>query len=176
MVGAEFVIMTKPVDKEFIRSALLDRDGACRDFNLSEFISFAACLELIKVICRDWYLSSSHSSEGNSIPMESIINYLSESDGAIQLIFISQTRLPSHLQLFLSFSESHYFSELTFFPDDLDKPNFDLDDFLRFLGSLIKATNSNQYYLRHENAAWRHGSDDEYNSVIFSYENFSLKV
>lgn len=167
-------MMTDFVNRQSIRDALLDSDGACRDFNLTESISHEACLELIKLICMNWRVTSSHTSEGDTIPFDAIADYLSGGSGAIQLIFSSRTQLPSHLQLYLYFSDSHYFIELTFFPEDLNAPHFDLDDFLAFLSNIVKVTNSNQYYLRYENAAWRHGSDDKHNSVIFSHENFVL--
>jgi len=174
VVGAEFVMGSIPINHETILQALLDRDGSCRDFNFAERLSRQACINIIALIKRDWELNEGHDSDGNLISLESIDSYLDQDTGSVHLIWNSHTKCPPHLQIYIFFDASDYFCELTFFPDDFYVPYFDLSEFLHFLGNLVTVSGSKEYYLRYEDASWRHGEKALKDSVIFSHSSFKL--
>ena len=66
------------------------------------------------------------------------------------------------------------FAELTFFPDDVDAQRFTLSDFLETLAGFVHAAQSREYYVRFEDAAWRHADGNARQSVIFSHKDVSL--
>ncbi|MBY0574303.1 MAG: hypothetical protein K2P84_11535 [Undibacterium sp.] len=162
------------INHEIILQALLNRDGSCRDFNFAERLSRQACVNIIALIKRDWELTEGHNSDGKLISLESVESYLDHDTGAVHLIWTSHTKCPPHLQIYISFEASEYFCELTFFPGDLYVPYFDLSEFLNFLNRLVTVSGSKEYYLRYEDASWRHGEETLKASVIFSHSSFKL--
>ncbi|AVR98578.1 hypothetical protein C9I28_25300 [Pseudoduganella armeniaca] len=76
-----------------------------------------------------------------------------------------------HLQVFLFCDEvDRIFCELTFFPEDVVRETFAVADFHAMIRSMASAAGSSEYYLRLENASWRHG-DTASPDVILSHAN-----
>lgn len=86
----------------------------------------------------------------------------------------SSVSVVQRLQLFLfREKDGSFFSELTFFPEDvLTKGNL-LQMINNWLDGIVEKVKPTEYYLRFENASWTFGEVSEYSGVIL-YENDKL--
>lgn len=153
---------------------LLEDDGACRDINFSEHISTAGAQALVTVIAIRWQLTRATDGDGNAIAQGTLQDCLSRPSGALSKVWQGPA-IPRHLQAFFHWTcIDRVFCELTFFPADLDRPRFVLEDFLRVLAVFVLAAQSDEYYVRFEDASWSHAASSS-QSVIFSHETMPLK-
>lgn len=161
------------MDTDAIVHILLEDDGSCRDINFSENISTLGACSLLDVIATRWKLSRATDVDGEAIRPERLQACLLQKEGALSTVWDGPA-LPHRLQAYFYWTGlDRVFCELTFFPEDLDPPRFELPDFLRVLALFVHATQSQEYYVRVEDASWSHaGSNKE--SVIFSHETLRL--
>lgn len=162
------------MNEDHIKRSLLEIDGSCRDINLSEHISTAGAVSLLDVICARWTLMWATDTEGVAVQPEDIQALLAKGTGTLSTLW-NGLGSPSHFQAFFHWTEADMvFVELTFFPQDLDAQQFTLADFLKMLESLVNAAQSQEYYVRFEDGAWRHADGSAGQSVIFSHEDMAL--
>lgn len=159
---------------EDIARSLLDRDGSCRDINFSEHIATAGAVALVESIRARWAMGSATDVEGRAVQAADLTKYLAKDEGALSTVW-EGAHIPGHLQAFFHWIEPDYvFCELTFFPQDLAVEGFDLNNFLELLAVFVSAARSPEYYVRYEDASWRHANGSAHHSVIFSHENVVL--
>ena len=156
--------------------ALLNQDGSCRDINFSEEISSAGAIGVLNFISTNWTLFDAVDSNGDEYNLEKARILLLESSGSLRTIWKGSEN-PNQLQIYFHWVESNkIFCELTFFPQDLNLETFSLTSFLEFIAKLVHAADSQEYYVRYENGAWRHGKPNLDQSVIFSHNDLSLLI
>jgi len=162
------------ISRDSIKHDLLDCDGSCRDINFGERITKVGATGIISFVASEWTLKQAMSGDGEELALEELPKFFDRASGTVSAIWHGN-RTPNHLQTFFSWSvPAEIFCELTFFPQDLNKAQFMLEDFLVFVSKLVSASGTSEYYVRYENASWRHGDAKENNGVIFSHENFVL--
>ena len=152
---------------------LRDRDGSGRDINLSEHLSRDAALALLEIISAEWNFKSATNSDGEAISELDISSCVGIGAGAASTHWIGGSFL-GYLQCYLYWNPAErVFCELTFFPEDII--GHDLFVQLRqFLSAVLIATQSSDYYVRFENASWRHGDTSPHSGVIFSHHSLPL--
>lgn len=161
-------------DLPLLERDLKDRDGSCRDINLSERISRNSALKLLDAIASEWSLRSATDSQGNSLSTTDMHDQLQASEGSLST-FWTEGPLIRQLQCYLYWNPSDdVFCEISFFPDDIVDSEFTMPRFMALLARFIKATRSTEYYVRYENASWRHGDTSATSSVIFSHHSVPL--
>lgn len=159
-----------------IEKALLNQDGSCRDINFSEEISSAGAIGVLNFISTNWTLFDAVDSNGDEYNLEKARILLLESSGSLRTIWKGSEN-PNQLQIYFHWVESNkIFCELTFFPQDLNFQTFSLTRFLEFLAKLVHASDSKEYYVRYENAAWRHGDSRYDQSIILSHKDVILPI
>lgn len=162
------------MNKEAIERSLLEVDGSCRDINFSEHISTMGATSLLHSIGAHWELTQATNAEGEPLRAENFRPFLAKERGTLSTLWKGPVS-PHHLQAFFHWTgPDEVFCELTFFPQDLDAERFTLDSFLRVLAIWVKAARSQEYYVRFEDASWRHGGQAAKQSVIFSHESVPL--
>jgi hypothetical protein len=159
---------------ETIVHSLLEVDGACRDINFSEHISTLGACSLLDAIEARWTLIQATDREGNAVQPGRLKACLSQENGALSTVW-NGPAIPHQFQAYFYWPRlDRVFCELTFFPEDLDPPRFALEDLLRTLALFVQATQSREYYVRFEDASWRHTLGNGQESVIFSHETVRL--
>lgn len=159
-----------------VEVALLDSDGSCRDINFSEYISAAGAIGILNFLSSSWKLSQATSGNGVEIPLAELSRTLRQESCSLSTIWDHGTN-PSHIQAYFFWSAAdEIFCELTFFPQDFDSTSFTLDGFMLMLRKLVSVAHSKEYYVRFENASWRHGESTKYGDVILSHETFPLPI
>ncbi len=154
-----------------IQEDLLNRDGSCRDINLAEWISKDDAIAVIELVQESWSLVQSVDGEGQQLSLPETMSLLLHATGSAQMIWKREDFIP-HLQLYCHWSSpTQYFCELTFFPNDLDVESFEMQTFFSFLKSLLSASHSEEYYVRYENASWKHGDISPDSGIIFSHHD-----
>jgi len=160
--------------KEDIERSLLERDGSCRDINFSENISTAGAVSLLESISTRWALIRATDAEGVAVQAKDVLEFLAKEKGALSTVWEGSLS-PRHLQAYFHWTEpDRVFCELTFFPEDLAAERFTLNNFLELLAVFVSAARSPEYYVRFEDASWRHAEGSAQQSVIFSHENVVL--
>ncbi|MCC2962797.1 hypothetical protein LK540_20400 [Massilia sp. IC2-278] len=155
-----------------MESSLYEVDGSCRDINFSEYISTSSACSLIEFIGARWELTRALDSEGEQVERGALADYLGRREGTLLTVW-DGTPSPRHLQAWFHWTSiDQVFCELTFFPEDLEAGRF--DDFLDLVASLVKLVQSREYYVRVENASWRHTDGGSKPDVIFSHESLTL--
>jgi len=155
-----------------MESSLYEVDGSCRDINFSECISTRSACSLLEFIGTRWSLTRAVDSEGEQVERSALADYLRQRGGALLTVWDGHSS-PRHLQAWFHWTSiDQVFCELTFFPEDLEAGRF--GDFLDLLALLVKLTQSSEYYVRVEDASWRHADGGSKPGVIFSHENLTL--
>ena len=101
-------------------------------------------------------MSSCHNQDGIEIQISTIKSGgdLGASSGYLHGHFRSPGALIEHIQLFIDWSDNAgYEVELSFFPTDLAS-TFTLDQFLGLLHQWWDALESDEVFVRYENASW----------------------
>ena len=161
-------------DFSLLERDLKDRDGSCRDINFSEHLSRDSALNLLNAIASEWSLRDATDTEGNSLSITDMRSQLQASEGSIST-FWTEGLLIKQLQCYLYWNPADdVFCEISFFPDDIVESEFTMPKFMALLARFIKATRSTEYYVRYENASWRHGDTLANSSVIFSHNSQPL--
>lgn len=157
-----------------VEIALLDGDGSCRDINFSEYISTAGAVGILNFLSSAWKLSQATNGNGKEIPFAELSRTLNRESGSLSTRWEGGSN-PSQVQAYFFWSATdEVFCELTFFPQDCDRASFTVDGFLLMLRKLVSVAQSKEYYVRFENASWRHGEPTKYNDVILSHKTFPL--
>ncbi|UUZ49656.1 hypothetical protein LP420_05330 [Massilia sp. B-10] len=156
-----------------VETALLDCDGSCRDINFAERISTSGAIDVLRVLESSWTLVQAMTGEGEDIAKAELRGNLGQVSGSISTVWNGGSN-PEHIQAYFHWDEpDSVFCEITFFPQDLDGATFKLVDFLSMLSKLALAARSAEYYVRYEDASWRHGQHGN-DSVILSDRVLSL--
>ena len=161
-------------DHRDLEAKLRDRDGSCRDINFSEHLSAKASLALLEVVSTEWTLSNATDQHGAAISRTDISRLVGIGTGAVTTVWRRGSFL-DHLRCFLCWDPTNgVFCELTFFPEDIigNEPFF--KKFTDFLSLLLNAAQQPDYYVRYENASWRHGETGPESGVIFSHHSLPL--
>ncbi|MFC3626847.1 hypothetical protein ACFOKJ_12005 [Vogesella amnigena] len=162
------------INRDSITHDLLDRDGSCRDINFGERINKTGATGIIDFLASEWTLTQAMSGDGEELALLALPKFFDRAPGTLSTIWHGN-KDPNYLQVFFSWSvPAEIFCELTFFPEHLNETQFMLEDFLAFVSKLVCASGSSEYYVRYENASWRHGDVKTNAGVIFSHENFML--
>lgn len=155
-----------------MEACLYDVDGSCRDLNFSEYISTGNACSLLEFIAARWELTMATNSEGEEVKPVALADYLGQREGTLSTVWDGPTS-PRHLQAWFHWSAiDRVFCELTFFPQDLEARRF--GEFLDLLAALVRVVQSQEYYVRIEDASWRHVHGGGKHGVIFSHENLTL--
>ena len=110
---------------------------------------------------------------GDEIANAKVQDTLRQSSGSLSTVW-NGGRNPEHIQAYFHWDEPDgIFCEITFFPQDFDDQTFKLVEFLSMLSKLAVAAHSDEYYLRYEDASWRHGQHEK-DGVILSNKVMSL--
>lgn len=161
-------------DQSSWENDLKDTDGSCRDVNLSEHLSREAALALLDAISTEWMLHSAANGDGSTASPSNFSALVGIGEGSLSTLW-SGGSLIKQLQCYLYWNPGDgVFSELTFFPDDIIEDRFSLQRFTTFLSNLLAITHSTEYYVRYENASWRHGDASSQSGVIFSHHDLPL--
>ena len=161
---------------EEIEKALLDQDGSCRDINFSEEISMSGAVGVLNFISTHWTLFDAVDGNGDECDLDKAKILLLERFGSLRTIWKGSEN-PNQLQVYFHWVElDKVFCELTFFPQDLNFQTFSLTRFLEFLAKLVHTSDSKEYYVRYENAAWRHGDSRYDQSIILSHKDVILPI
>lgn len=150
-----------------IETALLADDGACRDINFSEYIPTSAAIDVLEFLASSWTLAQAVTSSGTEILSDALGDELRRPSGSLSTTWDGGHN-PEYIQAYFHWDNpDKVFCEITFFPRDFDSETFKLAEFLQMFDRLILAARSEEYYLRYENASWRHGQHGR-SDVIFS--------
>ena len=156
-----------------VETALLDCDGSCRDINFAEGISTSGAIDVLGFLASSWTMVRSMTSEGDEVANAELQGYLRKASGSLSTIW-NGGHNPEHIQAYFHWDEpERVFCEITFFPQDFDGETFKLTDFLSMVSKFALAARSTEYYLRYEDASWRHGQDEK-DSVILSHKVMSF--
>jgi len=162
------------ISRDSITHDLLDRDGSCRDINFGERINKVGATGIVDILASEWTLKQAISGDGEELVLEELPKFFDRASGTVSTVWHG-SKDPNQLQAFFSWSvPAEIFCEVTFFPEDLNETQFMLEDFLVFVSKLVGASGTSEYYIRYENASWRHGDVKTNDGVIFSHENFVL--
>jgi hypothetical protein len=162
---------------EIMDALTVDKDGTGIDINFKEKISKNGILGIIHYISSNWspeYITKFSHNYAGILDIKDLPIYLSQKKGGVDSSWEGNKTIPTLLMMVLWDNPGEYDCELTFFPQDLAKTSFELAGFLTFLSGLVKASGSGEYYVRYENASWRHGSIGKYSGVIFSHLDIPL--
>jgi hypothetical protein len=158
-----------------VEAALLDCDGSCRDINFAENISTSGAIGILELLESSWTLAQAMTGEGDEVPSTVMQSILRQPNGSLSTVWRGG-RNPEHIQAYFHWVETdRVFCELTFFPQDFDSQTFTLLGFLSVLRNLAIAARSDEYYLRYEDASWRHG-EHEKEGVILSDKVLALST
>lgn len=159
------------IDALAVRADLLGRDGSCRDINFTEWVTREGASAVIAFLADNFTFVRAGDGEGHEQSLPSAVVFLKNQTGSLNMLWAKEEFLP-HLQLYVYWpSENSFFLELTFFPQDLDQNRFDIQAFFTLLSNLVTASGSNAYYVRYENASWKHGDVSPSSGVIFSHHD-----
>ena len=159
------------IDASAVRAELLDRDGSCRDINFTEWGTRERASAVIAFLADNFTFVRADDGEGHEHSLPSTIEFLKSQTGSLNLLWAKEEFIP-HLQLYVYWLSEHgFFLELTFFPQDLDPNRFDIQAFFTLLSNLVTASGSDEYYVRYENASWKHGDVSASSGVIFSHHD-----
>ncbi|WP_323141647.1 hypothetical protein [Massilia phyllosphaerae] len=164
------------MDRAYVMNSLLVDDGSCRDINFSQCISTHGAKSLLDTLSAFWTLTEATDAEGEDVADACLGASLSRQEGALRTLWHGPGLLRD-LQAFLYWpAHDQVFCELTFFPEALDVPGFTLEGLLTQLATFVRVTGSREYYVRFENAAWRHGCHDRDQGVILSHLSVPLPL
>ena len=156
-----------------VEAALLDCDGSCRDINFAESISTSGAIDVARFLASSWTLTRATTSEGDEIDSAGLQSKLRLASGSLSTVWTGGHN-PEHIQAYFHWLQpDKVFCEITFFPNDFDNETFSLQRFLSMLSNLALAARSDEYYLRYEDASWRHGQHGK-DGVILSDKVLSL--
>jgi hypothetical protein len=156
-IRKRFPMKLDELTRRRVEAALLDCDGSCRDINFGESISISGAIDVLGLLASSWTIAQAMTGEGDEIANAELRGNFQLPCGSLSTVW-NNGRNPEHIQAYFHWNEAdRVFCELTFFPQDLDGATFALDGFLAMLGKLALAANSSEYYLRYEDASWRHG-------------------
>jgi hypothetical protein len=162
------------ISRDSITHDLLDCDGSCRDINFGERINKVGSIDIVNFLASEWTLKQAMSGDGEELALEELPKFFNRALGTVSTVWHG-SKNPNHLQAFFNWSvPDEIFCEVTFFPEDLNETQFVLEDFLVFVSKLVGASGTSEYYIRYEDASWRHGNGKTNDGVIFSHENFML--
>ncbi len=158
-----------------VEAALLDCDGSCRDINFAECILTSGAIDVLGFLASSWTCVQAMTGEGDEIANAELQGNLRLASGSLSTIW-NGGRNPEHIQAYFYWDEpDNVFCEITFFPQDFDGGTFKLMEFLSMLSKLVLAAGSDEYYIRYEDASWRHGQHEK-DSVILSDKVLSLSA
>lgn len=150
-----------------VETALLDCDGSCRDINFAECISTSGAIDVVECLASSWTLAQAMTGNGDEIANVELQDTLRQPSGSLSTVW-NGGRNPEHIQAYFHWNEPDgIFCEVTFFPQDFDEQTFKLMEFLSMLSRLAVAARSDEFYLRYEDASWRHGQHEN-DCVIFA--------
>lgn len=156
-----------------VESALLNRDGSCRDINFTQSISTSGAIGVLEFLASSWNLTQGTSGAGNELTPTELESNLRLPSGSLSTVWNAGNN-PEHIQAYFHWLEpDSVFCEITFYPDDFDDETFTLQGFLSVLSRMALAAGSNEYYLRYEDASWRHGQHEK-DGVILSSKMLPL--
>ena len=155
--------------------SLRARDGgSCRDINFSEHLSRETALGVLEAVRSEWTLSSAIDQDDVQTSQEDLSNRIGVGTGAVLSRWHGGSFL-QHLRCYLYWHPADgIFCELTFFPDDIIGNDLFVRKLTDFLSKILISTHSSEYYVRYENASWRHGDHSGDSGVIFSHHSLPL--
>jgi hypothetical protein len=163
------------ITRDRVEAALLDCDGSCRDINFAESISTSGAIDILRFLTSSWTLAQAVTGGGDEVASAELLSNLRQPCGSLSTVWNGGLN-PEHIQAYFHWLEADkVFCELTFFPQDFDGEIFTLQGFLAMLGQLVFAAQSEEYYLRYEDASWRHGQHEK-DGVILSDKVLPLSV
>ena len=146
-------------------------DGSCRDITFPG-LSAEGASGLLGFFGTSFKLEEASDMEGETLGFAEARHYVETAASGMLHTFWRSSGLISHLQLFFSWENREFFAEITFFPQDVTREQFSLDRFFQFLEPIVRATNTEELYVRYENVSWRTGDTSKTSGVIFSTEEF----
>jgi hypothetical protein len=155
-----------------IEKQIIDQDGSVRDINIDNIDVSKACA-LAEHLYKNYSLSSAFTGDGRDvlslIASPSLRSAIFEKEKSnVDLFWQNPENLIRDLKLFFEWNKrGDIFVELTFFPEEIDTETFNLDLFMGFLKPIIKISDTQQFYVRYENASWEYGDVSQYSGVIF---------
>ncbi len=157
-----------------IEDQVIEKDGSCRDVNFPD-VNSSQAIALLNHVQSFCVLNSATDSEGKELEIEQIIERLSSSATETIVSYWGCQELISQIQLFFSWeNNSKIFIELTFFPQDIDKKAYSLENFMEWLKPFLVALNTKKYYVRYENASWTFGDTRKTSGVIFTNSQYAI--
>ena len=151
-----------------IAEQIIDIDGSCRDVNFPD-VSQSQAYAVVSHFQSICALKTATDSEGNDLNAQQMEERLSLSSSETIVSHWISKGLISQVQLFLSWeSNSKIFIEITFFPNDVERDHFNLHLFFEWLAPILDALETNEYYVRYENASWKYGDISQHSGVIIS--------
>ena len=162
------------ISHDEIKRALFDPDGWCIDINVAEQITKAGSIGIIDFIASSWTLELALGSNGKEFTLADLPNVFDLETATLHTMW-KGTGISNYLQAFFIWNTpGQVFCELTFNPKDMNPAQFEITEFLQFLSKLKNAAGSDEYYVRYENASWKHRDAGNTSRVIFSHETFVL--
>lgn len=157
-----------------IEEQVIDVDGSCRDVNFPD-VGRSEAITLLNQAQTNCELKSATDSEGDEISVDEMIERLSSSEAETIVSYWTCQGLISQVQLFFFWNkDSNVFIELTFFPQDVDKKEYSLKEFLKWLKPFLVSLKTSAYFVRYENASWKYGDTSETSGVIFTNLHYAI--
>ena len=152
---------------------LLEHDGSCRDITFAESLTREAGLSLLNVLSTEWSLYLATDFGGAEESPSDFRACLSRDQGYLYTLW-EHGAFIRQMQCLMHWDKDVLSCELTFFPRDIVAGEFSISKLTAFLDKALAATDSTEYYVRYENASWRHGDITERSGVIFSHHDLPL--
>ncbi len=135
---------------------ILDCDGSCRDVTFTPTTK-TAVVSLLKSMLSQYAVKSA--SDNNGIDRSQQLHSdapLNGIDGYIHIVLTDGRGMIPHLQLFIDEDRNtnECGVEVSFFPNDVDTQHFSLPSFRSLIDSWNDILDSNDYFVRYENASW----------------------
>ena len=155
--------------------AITECEGSFRDLNFKP-ANVAAAEGVFDLFSTLFVLSDAHDEEGNELLDIATIYFQVENKqtGMIHACWTGEKKWVTQIQIFMDWDAPDFNCEISFYPDDIDKSIFTAQLFTEFLENLLKIADTEEYYLRYENASWRFGEYKENSGIIFSHKEIPL--
>ncbi|MDA0246399.1 MAG: hypothetical protein OT477_23565 [Chloroflexi bacterium] len=146
------------INFDLIKNALSEPDGGLREVTFTP----VALPRLVGFI--DFFRDSHHIVKAYNTTGESLLQPLSSQDytlfsdtdhDLVHIIWESGNSILPWVQGLINWSSpEEYEVELSFYPNDLRKPDFNIDAFVDFLEEMKRVLDCAEYYVRYESASW----------------------
>src|SRR5512145_1964836 len=148
--------------------AITECEGSFRDLNFKPANSDAA-KGVFDLFSKSFVLGEANDEEGNELLDIAIIcsRIETKQTGMIHACWTGEKKWVTQIQIFMDWDVPNFNCEISFFPDDVDKSIFTAQLFTEFLENLLKVADTQEYYLRYENANWHFGESTENSGIIF---------